>query len=246
LNIRAARHDLNIRAARHDLNIRAARHDLNIRAARHDSSIVRHGLPFREHSSKPSLSRWVYGASSVAVRRLLGFLARFVTNWRRIGRFDQPSSPLPAARTRIHRLHRPAASIPLDFMPNLAYRTRSSVGITNNKIIDMQKALWIALSAASLLFVGSASTALAAGKIVTITGEGKCAKCSLHETDSCQNVIQAKEHGKTVTYYLTKNDVSNKFHHNICKGPKKVTAKGTIKDVHGKKEFTVTEIKTAE
>ena len=83
-------------------------------------------------------------------------------------------------------------------------------------------------------------------KTVTITGEGKCGKCSLKETETCQNVIQTKEDGKTVTYYIAKNDVADAFHKNVCQATKKVTAKGTVKEVHGKKEFTVTEIKTVE
>ena len=41
--------------------------------------------------------------------------------------------------------------------------------------------------------------ALAADKEVTITGEGECAKCVLHETDKCQTTIQTEENGKKVT-----------------------------------------------
>jgi len=80
------------------------------------------------------------------------------------------------------------------------------------------------------------------GKAVTIKGEGKCAKCSMKETSSCQNAIQVKEGDKTVTYYLTKNDISKEFHENLCHGPKQVTATGTVKEVDGKKELTVTKI----
>jgi hypothetical protein len=80
---------------------------------------------------------------------------------------------------------------------------------------------------------------------VTVTGEGKCAKCSLKETDKCQNAIQTQEDGKTVTYYLAKNDVSNNFHDNLCKETKKVTATGTVKEVDGKKELTVTKLELA-
>jgi hypothetical protein len=105
----------------------------------------------------------------------------------------------------------------------------------------------IGLSAASLLLITSATRTFGADeKTVTITGEGKCAMCSLKETDKCQNVIQTKEDGKTVTYYIAKNDISNKFHSNVCKGPKKVTAKGTVKEVDGKKELTVSEIKVVD
>jgi hypothetical protein len=110
----------------------------------------------------------------------------------------------------------------------------------------MRNALLIALSVAGLVLGISTNQSWAEGKTVTVTGEGKCAKCSLKEADSCQNVIQTKEDGKTVTYYLTKNDVSDKFHKNVCKSTKKVTAKGTVKDVDGKKQLTVTEIKTVE
>ena len=75
-----------------------------------------------------------------------------------------------------------------------------------------------------------------------ITGEGKCAKCVLKETASCQNVIEAKEGEKTVTYYLVQNDVSKEFHDNICKKSQKVTATGTVKEVEGKLELTATKI----
>jgi len=110
----------------------------------------------------------------------------------------------------------------------------------------MRKSLWIALAAAGLMVAAASHSFAAEGKTVTVTGDGKCAKCALKETDTCQNVIQTKEGGKTVTYYLTKNDVADKFHKNVCKGTKKVTAKGTVKEVDGKKELTATEIKTAD
>jgi predicted nucleotidyltransferase len=83
------------------------------------------------------------------------------------------------------------------------------------------------------------------GKEVTITGEGKCAKCILKETDKCQNAIQTTEDGKKVTYYLTDNKVSKDFHEDLCKESKKVTATGTVKEVDGKKELTVSKIETA-
>src|SRR5437879_6216414 len=72
---------------------------------------------------------------------------------------------------------------------------------------------------------------------VTITGEGKCAKCALKEADKCQNVIQVEEGGKKVNYYLAQNKIAKDFHENICKESKKVTATGTVKEVDGKKEF---------
>jgi hypothetical protein len=80
---------------------------------------------------------------------------------------------------------------------------------------------------------------------VTITGEGKCAKCALQETDACQNAVEVEEAGKTVTYYLVQNPVSKAFHGKICKGPKKVTVTGDVKEVDGKMEITATKIDLA-
>jgi len=76
----------------------------------------------------------------------------------------------------------------------------------------------------------------------TVVGEGKCAKCALKETKSCQNVIQVKKGDSTETYYLVKNAVSNEFHENICKESKKVKATGTVKKVDGKLELTASKI----
>ena len=96
-----------------------------------------------------------------------------------------------------------------------------------------------------ILLSGLALPVLAADKEVTVTGEGKCAKCSLHEADKCQNVIQAQENGKTVTYFLAQNDTSKDFHENVCKETKKVTATGTLKEEGGKKVLTVSKIELA-
>lgn len=82
----------------------------------------------------------------------------------------------------------------------------------------------------------------AADKEVTITGEGMCGKCALHQSDTCQNVIQTHEDGKTVTYWLTQNDVSKDFHPNICKHSEKITATGTLSEENGKKILTPTKI----
>jgi hypothetical protein len=80
----------------------------------------------------------------------------------------------------------------------------------------------------------------------TITGEGQCAKCSLKETPKCQNVIVTEEDGKKITYYLAKNDVSDKFHKNVCQEIKKVKATGTVKEEAGKKVLTVSKIEVVE
>lgn len=105
----------------------------------------------------------------------------------------------------------------------------------------MKKASLVLTGVAGLLLLALASPAFAADK--TITGEAKCAKCLLKETDKCQTVIEAEgKNGKTVRYYLVDNDVSKAFHPTVCKEAKKVTATGTIKTVEGKRELTATKI----
>lgn len=83
-------------------------------------------------------------------------------------------------------------------------------------------------------------------KETTITGNMVCGKCKLHETKSCQNVIQVETDGKTVNYYLAKNDVSDAQHEDICHGDtKKMTATGTVTEKDGKEILTVTKLEAA-
>lgn len=111
----------------------------------------------------------------------------------------------------------------------------------------MKKATLLFLTISSLVLLGFATPSFAKSKEVTITGEAKCAKCTLHTADKCQTVIETEgKNGKTVTYYLTDNDKAKAFHDSVCKGPKKVTATGLMKKVDGKRELAVTEIKIKE
>ena len=80
----------------------------------------------------------------------------------------------------------------------------------------------------------------------TIVGEGQCAKCSLAETKTCQNAIVTEEGGQEVTYYLTHNDVSKKFHRNICQTTKTVRATGEVSEEGGKKTLTPSKIEVVE
>src|SRR5947207_15841826 len=108
----------------------------------------------------------------------------------------------------------------------------------------MKKSLAVA-AVMALLFGAATLRSVAADKAVTITGEGKCAKCALKETKECQNVIQTEKDGKKVNYFLVANDVSKEFHGKLCKESKKVRATGTIKEVEGKLELTATKIELA-
>jgi len=120
--------------------------------------------------------------------------------------------------------------------------------IKRNKILHMKRLSLLLTGIAGFLLLALATPTFAADKAKerTITGEAKCAKCMLKETDKCQTVIQVEgKKGKTVNYYLTENDVSKAFHQNVCNDAKKATATGTVKKVDGKNEFTVSKIALA-
>jgi hypothetical protein len=104
--------------------------------------------------------------------------------------------------------------------------------------------LTLTLATGLLLTFGAArSLASDESKEVTITGSMVCAKCVLHETKSCENVVQVQQDGKTVNYYLKQNDVSKAAHDPICSGgSEKVTVTGTVKEKDGKEMMTPTKI----
>jgi hypothetical protein len=112
----------------------------------------------------------------------------------------------------------------------------------------MKKASLLFSTIAGLLLFAYVTPSFAAdtSKETTISGEAKCAKCMLKETEKCQTVIQTEgKAGKTVNYYLADNDVSKAFHKNVCQENKKVTATGTVKKVDGKNVLTVSKIDLA-
>lgn len=80
---------------------------------------------------------------------------------------------------------------------------------------------------------------------ITVTGEGSCAMCDLHETAECQTAITTKDDGRKVVYYLVDNDVSSKFHGNICKTPARVMATGVVEVKDGKNILTATKVSLA-
>jgi hypothetical protein len=104
--------------------------------------------------------------------------------------------------------------------------------------------LIITIVAGLMLALGTSSVlAQDAGKVITITGNMVCAKCTLHETTSCQNVVQVTKDGKTVNYYLVQNDTSKAAHGAICGGDaEKVTVTGTVEEKDGKELVTPTKI----
>jgi hypothetical protein len=105
------------------------------------------------------------------------------------------------------------------------------------------KSMLKSLIVATLAF-GFTAGSLAA-KEITVTGEGKCAKCSLKKSDTCQNVVEVKDGDKTTTYYLT-GDVSKGFHKNLCTTTAKVKVTGNASEKDGKQMIEVTAIKKVE
>jgi Family of unknown function (DUF6370) len=105
--------------------------------------------------------------------------------------------------------------------------------------------LFLTVVAGLLLAVSTSrlSAADASTNEVTITGSMVCGKCTLHETKSCQNVVQVSQDGKIVNYYLKHNAVSKAAHAPICSGgSEKVTVTGTVKEKDGKEILTPTKI----
>ena len=98
-------------------------------------------------------------------------------------------------------------------------------------------------AAVAALSVGLTAFAAKDAKEVTITGEGKCLKCALKKSDSCQNVVEVKK-GEKVTLYYLKGEASDKFHKKeLCTSTKDVVVKGEVSEVDGKKWLVVSEIK---
>ena len=99
--------------------------------------------------------------------------------------------------------------------------------------------------AAGLLWAASAPQMLAehSSTEVTLKGLMVCGKCKLHILSECQNVLQVEKHGKTVNYFLDKNDVSTDFHSNICKNDgEKVKVTGTVREEGDKKMLKASKI----
>lgn len=104
----------------------------------------------------------------------------------------------------------------------------------------MKKFTLVSLFAATVLAVSAVFAA--DSKEVTLVGAGQCAKCSLGIASACQNALVMKVDGKDQVYLLAKNDVSEKFHDQVCTDTKQIKVTGVVKDVDGKKEITATRI----
>lgn len=73
-------------------------------------------------------------------------------------------------------------------------------------------------------------------KETTLKGTVQCAKCALKEPGKCVTVIQVKDAGKTVTYYLDDKGTNEEYHEAVCGGEtKEGTVVGVVTEKDGKK-----------
>jgi hypothetical protein len=102
----------------------------------------------------------------------------------------------------------------------------------------MRKTLALLVLALGLTF-GTAGVVTASEEI-TVSGNIACAHCTLKKADAkaCQDVLVSEDaQGVATEYYITKNDVSEKFGH-TCSGEKPATVTGTVAEKDGKKWIT--------
>ena len=97
----------------------------------------------------------------------------------------------------------------------------------------------IALSVAFLFCVGLA--AAGEGNSVTVEGKILCAKCTLGEQESCQNVLVVENKGDDDYYYLTKNATYEEMGE-VCKDSRLARVTGTLEEKDGKTWLIASEI----
>lgn len=103
---------------------------------------------------------------------------------------------------------------------------------------------WIVLSVlVAIVGLSGAARAENDQQMITVTGEIKCAMCTLKKADAteCQNVLVV-EGQNAGEYYLVKNDVVEAYGH-VCKGAKPATVTGTVMEKDGKAWLTAKEVK---
>jgi hypothetical protein len=101
----------------------------------------------------------------------------------------------------------------------------------------------LSLLGLALALVVAFVAAVPAAADTTLSGSVMCAKCTLKKADAkqCQDVLVVKDGDKTSEYYITKNDVAEKFGH-TCKGEKPATVTGSVETKDGKTWITPTKM----
>lgn len=110
----------------------------------------------------------------------------------------------------------------------------------------MTKLIKHTLAAAILMALASGAPTFAHDHEKELKGKALCAKCELKKSDKCETLIQVEEGSEKVTYHLAPNEVAKQFHSKICSSPKKVAAKGEVKEKDGKRHITLSKIEVKE
>ena len=97
---------------------------------------------------------------------------------------------------------------------------------------------------AAVAVLGNVWTVTADDKEAKLTGTLVCGKCQLKEPGKCSNVLQVKEGGKVVNYYLADKGNGETYHEGLCGGDKveNVTVTGAVAEKDGKKTVKPTKV----
>ena len=90
----------------------------------------------------------------------------------------------------------------------------------------------------SLLIFGLQLLSLGAGKEVTLSGQGCCAKSCLQKSTECQGVLSVEKDGKATLFYFVGNGLSKAFHEQICQKPANLKVAAQCSKVGDESQWT--------
>ncbi len=101
----------------------------------------------------------------------------------------------------------------------------------------------LVLLALVAIFAVAIAVPVATAEEVTLKGNIVCAKCTLKKADAkeCQDVLVVGQDQAKKEYYITKNEVAEKFGHQ-CKGEKPAVVTGQVAEKDGKTWITASKI----
>jgi hypothetical protein len=126
---------------------------------------------------------------------------------------------------------------------------RGVVGFKGGSIMKF----WSLLAAllVAVLVTGLQAEDKKEGKEVTLKGTLACGKCTLKDDkgekltpDACSNILQVKEGGKIVNYYIDDQGKAESYHEGICPAGKKAecTVIGVVTEKDGKKHIKASKV----
>jgi hypothetical protein len=112
----------------------------------------------------------------------------------------------------------------------------------------MRKALGmvVGLAVVLALAVNAQADDKKTDKEVTLMGKLVCGKCTLKDKDcdTCTNVLQVKDGGKTVNYFIKDKGNKESYHKGSCKpdSSQNVKVTGTVTEKDGKKTIVASKV----